>query len=278
MLRRRRSLENNQMSELVAVLLLIASAAVVLWIGRRILSIKRVVVYEYQRALKYTKGRYQETLGPGQYWIFSWRSSIVPVDVRPEFITIPGQDVLSADGVTLKVSLAAQFEVSDPNIAVNKNANFRNSLYLFLQMALREIVGKEKIDALLENRAGISSKLMELTTAKATELGLKLTLADVKDIMFPGEMKKVFAQVVKAQKEGQAALEKARGETAALRSLANAARSMDDNPNLLQLRALQALADSSGSTLVFGLPNGPIPIVKTSEKTPDRQRKETQEE
>jgi hypothetical protein len=53
---------------------------------------------------------------------------------------------------------------------------------------------------------------------------------------------------------------------------------MDDNPNLLQLRALQALADSSGSTLVFGLPNGPIPIVKTSEKTPDRQRKETQEE
>lgn len=265
------------MSDLVAIFLLIVSAAVVFWIGRRILSIKRVVVYEYQRALKYTKGRYQETLGPGQYWIFSWRSSIVPVDVRPEFITIPGQDVLSADGVTLKVSLAAQFEVSDPNVAVNKNANFRNSLYLFLQLALREIVGKEKIDALLENRAGLSIKLMELTAAKAMELGLKLTFADVKDIMFPGEMKKVFAQVVKAQKEGQAALEKARGETAALRNLANAARTIDDNPNLLQLRALQILADSSGSTLVFGLPNGAIPMAKPGEKT-GRQRKEPQEE
>ena len=268
----------NQMSESVALLLLIVSAAVVLWIGRRILSIKRVVVYEYQRALKYTKGRYQETLGPGQYWIFSWRSSVMPVDVRPEFITIPGQDVLSADGVTLKVSLAAQFEVSDPNVAINKNANFRNSLYLLLQMALREIIGKEKIDALLENRASISSKLMEITAPKATELGLKLTLADVKDIMFPGEMKKVFAQVVKAQKEGQAALEKARGETAALRNLANAARTMDDNPNLLSLRALQALADSSGSTLVFGLPNNAIPIAKGGEKTPSRQRKEPPEE
>jgi regulator of protease activity HflC (stomatin/prohibitin superfamily) len=265
------------MPEALAVFLVIASAAVVLLIGRKILAIKRLTIYEYQKALKYTKGRYQETLGPGQYWIFSWRSSIVPVDVRPEFITIPGQDVLSADGVTLKVSLAAQFEISDPNVAVNKNANFRNSLYLLLQMALREMVGKEKIDALLENRAGISSKLMELTTAKATGLGLKLTLADVKDIMFPGEMKKVFAQVVKAQKEGQAALEKARGETAALRNLANAARIMDDNPNLLQLRALQALADSSGSTLVFGLPNGAIPIAKPSEKT-GRQRKEPQEE
>lgn len=252
------------MNGLIALLLAVASFALVVWIFRRILPIRRVTVFEYQKALKYTKGRYTQTLGPGQYWILSSRSTIVPVDVRPEFITIPGQDVLSADGVTLKVSLAAQFEVSDPNVAVNKNANFRNSLYLFLQVALREIVGKEKIEALLENRAAIRAKLMELTSSKATELGLKLTFADVKDIMFPGEMKKVFAQVVKAQKEGQAALEKARGETAALRNLANAARIMDDNPNLLQLRALQALADSSGNSLVFGLPTNAIPIAKSA--------------
>jgi regulator of protease activity HflC (stomatin/prohibitin superfamily) len=85
--------------------------------------------------------------------------------------------------------------------------------------------------------------------------------------MFPGEMKKAFAQVVKAQKEAQAALEKARGEIAALRSLANAARMIDDNPNLLQLRALQALTDCDGNTLVLGLPNGLIPRVRKSEKS-----------
>src|SRR5208283_2216203 len=85
---------------------------------------------------------------------------------------------------------------------------------------------------------------------------------DVKDIMFPGEMKKAFSQVVKAQKEGQAALERARGETAALRNLANAARIMEDNPNLLQLRALQSLTDSPGNSLVLGFPNGAIPRVK----------------
>jgi len=144
-------------------------------------------------------------------------------------------------------------------------------------MAVREIVGKEKIDTLIENRAGFSSKLTELTSAKATEFGLKLTSADIKDIMFPGEMKKAFAQVVKAQKDGQAALEKARGETAALRSLANAARMMDDNPNLLQLRALQAFADSGGNTLVLGLPNGSIPVVKRVEKASVSPRKEPNE-
>jgi len=101
-----------------------------------------------------------------------------------------------------------------------------------------------------------------LTAHAATEMGLKLISADIKDIMFAGDMKKAFAQVIKAQKEGQAALERARGETAALRSLANAARTMDDNPNLLQLRALQALADSSGNTLVLGLPNSAVPVTR----------------
>ena len=93
-----------------------------------------------------------------------------------------------------------------------------------------------------------------------------------------GEMKKAFAQVVKAQKEAQAALERARGETAALRSLANAARIMDDNPNLLQLRALQALADSSGNTLVLGLPNNAVPLPRQSEKNVIPSRKEKEEE
>ena len=259
------------------VLWIVVLAAVLLLIVAKVLPVKRVTVYEYQKGLKYTKGRYAATLSPGQYWILSAFSSVAPVDIRPQFVTIQGQDVLSSDGVTLKISLAAEFQVADPHVAINKNASFQNSLYLTLQMAVREIVGKEKIDTLIENRAGFSSKLTELTSGKATEYGLKLISADIKDIMFPGEMKKAFAQVVKAQKEGQAALEKARGETAALRSLANAARMMDDNPNLLQLRALQAFADPGGNTLVLGFPQGSIPMVKRGEKNSSPARKESRE-
>jgi len=263
---------------MVELLWVVVLVAVLLLVAVKVVPVKRVTVYEYQKGLKYTKGRYAATLNAGQYWILSTFSSVVPVDIRPQFVTIQGQDVLSADGVTLKVSLAAEFQVADPNVAVNKNADFKNSLYLTLQMAVREIVGKEKIDTLIENRAGFSSKLTELTSGKATEYGLKLISADIKDIMFPGEMKKAFAQVVKAQKDGQAALERARGETAALRSLANAARMMDDNPNLLQLRALQAFAESGGNTLVLGLPNGSLPLVKRGEKTSVPPRREPKAE
>jgi regulator of protease activity HflC (stomatin/prohibitin superfamily) len=263
------------MAQWLWISVLAAVLAVILF---KVLPFKRVTVIQYQKALKYTKGVCTGTLGPGQYWIWPMFTSIVPIDVRPEFITILGQDVVSADGVTLKVSLAAEFQVVDPDVAINKNANFRTSLYLTLQMALREVVGKEKIEALMENRTAIGTRLMELTSARATEYGLKLMSADAKDLMFPGEMKKAFSQLVKAQKEGQAALERARGETAALRSLANAARMMDDNPNLLQLRALQALADSTGNTLVLGVGNAPIVLSKKTEKTAGTIRKANKEE
>ncbi|MGH9741328.1 MAG: slipin family protein [Candidatus Acidiferrum sp.] len=262
---------------MVEVLWIAVLVAVLLLVAVKVFPIKRVIIHEYQKGLKYTKGLYVATLSPGQYWIFPAFSSVAPVDIRPQFVTIPGQDVLSADGVTLKISLAAEFHVNDPNIAINKNASFQNSLYLTLQMAVRELVGKEKIDNLIENRAGFGSKLTELASGKATEYGLKLISADIKDIMFSGEMKKAFAQVVKAQKDGQAALEKARGETAALRSLANAARMMDDNPNLLQLRALQAFSETGGNTLVLGLPQGAIPpITQTGDSSVPR-RKESKE-
>jgi regulator of protease activity HflC (stomatin/prohibitin superfamily) len=99
---------------------------------------------------------------------------------------------------------------------------------------------------------------------EAERIGINVQAVEVKDVMFPGDLKKVFAEVLKAQKEGQAALERARGETAALRNLANAARMLENNPALMNLRLLQSIAaatgNGSGNTLVMGVPAGFVPI------------------
>ena len=67
--------------------------------------------------------------------------------------------------------------------------------------------------------------------------------------------------------EGQAALERARGESAALRNLANAAKLLEGNPGLLNLRLMQSLsaAQMAGNTLVLGMPGGFVPL--KNEKT-----------
>src|SRR5260370_32521717 len=105
------------MFPLVVVLAIVAIALAVVV---KLLPIKRVIVYEYQKALKYKKGRYATTLDSGQYWVSSLSTLVVPVDIRSEFITIQGQDLLSADGVTVKFSLAAEVKVVDPNLAASK--------------------------------------------------------------------------------------------------------------------------------------------------------------
>src|SRR5258707_14107367 len=159
------------MVETVWALILVV---VLVFVVYKAVGLRRVTIFEYQKGIKYSRGRFVSVLGPGQSWFLPAFTSIIPVDVRPEFITILGQDVLSADGVTLKVSLAAEFEIVDPNVAINRNANFRSGLYLSLQMALREIVGSEKIDDLMQNRTSIGAKLMERCSAKASDFGVKL--------------------------------------------------------------------------------------------------------
>lgn len=93
----------------ITVVVVVVAAVIIVKHGLR-----RVTVYEFERGLKYTRGRFQAIMPPGQYWYWPWFSAIRKADVRPRFVPIAGQEVLSSDGVTLKVSLAANLEVADP--------------------------------------------------------------------------------------------------------------------------------------------------------------------
>lgn len=228
--------------------------------------LKKVTVWEYEQALLFTDGKLEKVIAPGAYWICPLFHTVTRVDMRERSVPIVGQELLSLDNVGLKLSIAATYKVVDPKQATIKVDNYYSALYSVLQLELREIVGTQKIEELLENRNQIGEKLLERCKPKAAELGLELSAANVKDIMFAGDFKKIFGQIVKAQKEGQAALERARGETAALRSLANAAKMLETNPMLLQLRALQTMSENTGSTLIMnvGQESQPLPIRRAS--------------
>jgi len=244
-------------------ILLVIVGAIVVWIGTLyLISRYSIIVYEFERGLKYRKGKFVGVLNAGRYCIFSRSTTVNKIDVRPKFISVSGQEVLSSDSVTLKVSVTARYEIIDPNIAVNKIENYTEAFYAIVQLAIRDIIGSMKIDEILEQRVALNQKLMELTVSKAEELGIKIQLIGIKDIMFPGELKKIFAKVVEAQKEGLAALERARGETAALRNLANVSKVLEDNPALIQLRALQ----STGNTIVIGVGCTIVPVKEKKER------------
>src|SRR4029450_8370487 len=120
------------------------------------------------------------------------------------------------------------------------------------QTAIRAIVAGVTMEALLTQRVAIGAQLSELIAAQAEAVRVKIQGAEVRDVMLPGELRKAFGEVLKARQEGQAALERARGETAALRNLANAARLIGGQPALATLRFLQTLeASDAGQTFVM---------------------------
>jgi regulator of protease activity HflC (stomatin/prohibitin superfamily) len=229
----------------------------------------RTTVFEYERGLRFTRGRFKGVLGPGMYWHLRFLTQIQRVDVRPARVAVSGQEVLSADGVAVKASMVAAFRVTDPERAVLGSDNYQMAIHTELQLALRAVVSSVPIEDLLRTRAEIPVRLKELAAPRLQDIGIALEDASLRDLTFPGELKKIFTQVVRARQEGLAALEKARGETAALRNLANAAAMIERNPSLMQLRALQVLAQQPGNTLVLGMQPGATPIPLRDQPAPE---------
>jgi regulator of protease activity HflC (stomatin/prohibitin superfamily) len=223
-------------------------------------TVGHCVIQEHQRGLLYRRGKFTRILEPGEHWYFRPGHTYTRVDIRIQNATIPGQEVLSADNVSLRVSLAVSYRVADPHLAVNRVVSYHEAIYLLVQLNLRDLVGALPIEELLAKRAEIGKTLFETSKEKAAQIGLELLSANIKDIMFPGDLKNIFAQVVNARHEGLAALERARGESAALRNLANAAKLLENNPELSRLRFLQLLENKGGNTVVVVSPNGIEPL------------------
>lgn len=235
---------------LAAVMLLVAIAA----------QLASITVYEYERGLRFGRGRLTGVLGAGRYRFLRPFTEIRKIDIRATQLAVNAQEVLSADGVAVKASVSATYRITDPRRAVLETENYAHALYVDLQQALRAEVSGAEVEALLANRTELGPRIRERCVPAAERVGLALDNVAIRDLTLPGELKKIFAQVVRARQEGLAALERARGETAALRNLANAAHLIERNPQLMQVRLLQVLGQQGGNTVVVGVPGGTTPL------------------
>jgi regulator of protease activity HflC (stomatin/prohibitin superfamily) len=220
------------------------------------LFVRIVTVHDYERGLRYRSGRFTGLVDPGSHVAVRPFSEIRILDARPGFLAVEGQEVLTSDGVAVKVSLAARYVVGDPVAAVTSDQDFRRAMYIELQLGLRDALAQGTLEEIFAARSKIGPAVLERTASSLARLGVELLGVEVRDLMVPGELKRLFAGVVAARKEGEASLERVRAETAALRSLANAGRMVEENPGLLQLRMLQQVGGSTGNTVLLSMPDG----------------------
>lgn len=249
------------MGSLVGSAFTLALVLLSLFLFTRLVSSVRshVSIRDHERGLLYASGRFVRVLEPGGHWMLAPFRRIEVLDLRSRVVTVPGQEILTADNVSVRASVLVGFRIADPRAAFETAQSLEASLYAQTQLALRATVAALPVEDLVAQRESLSAQLVERITPQAALLGIVLETVGVKDLTFPPPLRQALQQVVEARKAAQASLERARGEMATLRSLANASRMLENNPSLMTLRALQGGADGR-NTVVLGMNAAVIPL------------------
>lgn len=219
------------------------------------MSLFTLTVKPGERLLEQRPGRETRALEPGRHWRRPG-AAYLRVDVREQLESVAPQEVLTADGATIKVTAVIRYAVSDAVSFVEHTAQPLAVVYLAVQVALRDALAGVAVDgALATARRTLSPTLTVAARAAAGEVGIEVREVVVKDVLLPAELRAAYADLVTGKQRAQVKLEEARAETAALRSLANAAKLLDDHPALAKLRLVQALPYGSKLELSVDSPD-----------------------
>jgi regulator of protease activity HflC (stomatin/prohibitin superfamily) len=232
------------------------------WVRARAVK-HRITVQEGSVGLEYVDGRLARTLPAGSYWTWPRNIEIEHIDLREAVTTLSSQEMLTSDMLAVKISLFLRWKVTDAEIFRRANRQYTDPVHDHAQVLLRECVAVRTLDVVLAERSGILEGFAERLAERVAGGGVEVTRVDLRDLTLSGAAKTAYADVWKAKKEGEAALERARAEQASLRSLANAARMLKGNPELMNLRLLQALSGGPGKpapTVVLGGGGGLMPV------------------
>jgi regulator of protease activity HflC (stomatin/prohibitin superfamily) len=218
---------------------------------------KEITIYEYERGLLYRDGKLERVLEPGRYSFWAWeRVDATKVSMREMSHVVAGQGILTGDRIEVRISLVAQYRVSNPALAINSVENYSEQLHQELQLALRDVIAGRTLEQMLDNRAEIAAELQRLTGEPARRYGVELNRVGIRDVILPGEVRQVMMQEVEADRAGRADLVKARHEVAAARARANTAKVLAENPEVARLQEIEALVNLAGkSGNVVLLPN-----------------------
>ncbi len=213
---------------------------------------------EYERGVIFRLGRVKGVMGPGLYWIIPIVDQKIQVDIRTKTVDIAPQEAVTADSVTIKVNAVLYYRVLDPSKAINKVESYQQAVYQTALTTLRNVVGQNALDDILQNRDKINSRVQDIVDEITEPWGVVIERVEMKDVEIPPNMQRAMAKEAEAMRERRARLIKASAEQEASVKLAEASQVILENPAALELRRLQMLAEigaENNTTTLLMLPS-----------------------
>ena len=217
------------------------------------------VVQQYEKGIVYRFGRVlPEVRGPGLTYLRPIGDRMQKVNMQIVAMTVPAQDGITRDNVSVRVDAVVYFRVVDP---IKATVNVQDYMFAIAQQAqtsLRSIIGQSEMDQLLAERESVNRELRRIID-EPTEgpWGIRVERVEVKDVSLPEGMKRSMSRQAEAERERRARIITADGEYQASKRLAAAANVMARDPAALQLRLLQTMVEVAGernSTLIMPVP------------------------
>src|SRR5919199_765675 len=183
------------------------------------LARREVIIKTTHRGLLYEDGVLVGVLEAGRHvlpgrlalpFLRRPRVEVVLVDVRERELTIKGQEILTSDKVAIRVSIIVQFRVTDPAAAVQQVADYEDRLYSDVQLAARRSLASMTLEEILTNRTRLSEDILADVLGTAAGYGVEIQRADVKDLIFPGNLQEIMNRVLATERLSQAQLVEAR--------------------------------------------------------------------
>jgi regulator of protease activity HflC (stomatin/prohibitin superfamily) len=215
---------------------------------------REIVIKDTHRGLYYEDGKLVKILEAGRYkirprrrWLW-WRPSVecLLVDMRERELTIKGQEILTADKVAIRVSILVQFRVTDPRAAIHTVERFEDRLYSDVQLAARRSLASMTLEEILTNRNRLSEDILSDVKEAANGYGVAIRRADVKDLIFPGNLQEIMNKVLAAERNSQAQLVEARtrAEVGAIQAKSQAEASLREAQAEAEARRVRDQAEA----------------------------------
>ncbi|MCV3212200.1 slipin family protein [Plectonema radiosum NIES-515] len=220
---------------------------------------------EYQRGVIFRLGRINGVRGPGLYWILPVIDQKAQIDIRTKTVNVEPQETVTADSVTIKVSAVLYYRILDPSKAINKVENYEFAVYQTALTTLRNVVGQNILDDVLQNRDKINTKVQEIVDEITEPWGIVIERVDMKDVEIPLAMQRAMAKEAEAIREKRARIIKAAAEQEASIKLSEASKAIMENPAALELRRLQMLTEigaENNTTTVIMIPSDFMNLAK----------------
>jgi len=215
------------------------------------------ILFEYQRGVVFTLGRFWRVKGPGLVIIVPVVQQMVRVDLRTIVLDVPTQDVISRDNVSVKVNAVIYYRVVDPQRAIIQVEDFQAATSQLAQTTLRSILGQHELDTMLAERDKLNAAIQKVLDDQTDAWGIKVANVEIKHVDLDESMIRAIAKQAEAERIRRAKIINADGEAQAAERLREAADILSRTPQAMQLRYLSALHDIAGersSTIVFPLP------------------------